>query len=233
MFLTINKLCPIHLLYLINLQNKFKRMPFLIVITDPGNIDIEDEIINSLFNSGLNYLHLRKPDWPKEKISLLIQKNEEKHRNKISIHSNYELAYEYGLKGIHLTSDFISKNTNTVIEETINQAKNNKMTVSASVHSLQEIENLKYSFDYVFLSPVFNSISKQNYASAFNLNELTIFFKSYKSNCKIIALGGIDASNIKSVYKCGFHGAALLGAIWKQENKVEIFKKICNSITSI
>lgn len=201
-------------------------MPFLIIITDPEIIENESEIINSLFNSGLQHLHLRKPELSKEKISSMIQQIDKNHRNKIMIHSHIELAYEYKLKGIHLTSDFIKKNTNPVIEDSINRAKKNKMTVSTSVHSVNEIENLKYTFDYIFLSPVFDSISKINYTSAFNLNELKTFLKSYKFNCKIIALGGINENNIKSVFEAGFHGAAILGAIWKQENKIELFKKI-------
>lgn len=200
-------------------------MPIIIIITDPGIVENENEIINSLFDSGLQCLHIRKPEWSKEKISLLINKIDKENRNKIMIHSHHELAFEYKLKGIHLTSDFIKGHSNIEIREIINCAKKNKMTVSTSCHKSEDIENLQFPFDYVFLSPVFNSISKNNYTSAFNLKELETFFKSYKSNCKIIALGGINESNIKSVFDCGFHGAALLGAIWKNENKIEIFKK--------
>ncbi|MFA4852318.1 MAG: hypothetical protein WC868_02965 [Bacteroidales bacterium] len=40
-----------------------KNIPKLIVITSPEPVNNEFEIINSLFNEGLECLHVRKPDY--------------------------------------------------------------------------------------------------------------------------------------------------------------------------
>lgn len=91
-------------------------------------------------------------------------------------------------------------------------------------HSLKELENCKEKYDYAFLSPVFDSISKAGYESHMDLKEVEKVLKNRED--KIIALGGIDEDKIDTVKVLGFSGIALLGAIWKSDNPVEKFKQI-------
>lgn len=72
----------------------------------------------------------------------------------------FYLKEEYKLKGIHLNG----RNPNL--------PEGYKGHVSCSCHSLDEVKERKSSCDYVFLSPVFNSISKLNYNSAYTAEEL-------------------------------------------------------------
>lgn len=98
-------------------------------------------------------------------------------------------------------------------------------------HSLEELENYKGKYEYTFLSPIFDSISKPGYKSKFS-HELHEFSRIKLeliraiSGKNIIALGGIDEDKIKICRELGFAGVAVLGAIWKSENPVEKFKKI-------
>ena len=67
--------------------------------------------------------------------------------------------------------------------------------------------------DYMFLSPVFDSISKRGYSSHFSLEDI-------KSNSGIVkdrvfALGGVSADNIGLLPDAGFGGAAVLGFLWE------------------
>lgn len=91
-------------------------------------------------------------------------------------------------------------------------------------HSLKELEDCKEKYDYAFLSPIFDSISKSGYKSKFDLSEIKGFLKSRSEN--IIALGGIDEDKIEIIKDLGFQGIALLGSIWHSEYPVEKFKQI-------
>lgn len=89
-------------------------------------------------------------------------------------------------------------------------------------HSLEELQNHKAKFEYAFLSPIFDSISKEGYKSNFDLQEV----KEKIKDKKIIALGGIDESKIETCLELGFAGVAFCGAIWKSENPVKKFKRL-------
>ena len=66
------------------------------------------------------------------------------------------------------------------------------------------------------MSPIYDSISKDNYHSAFTAEELRQAQKSKIVDGKVMALGGIDADNILEVKDFGFGGAALLGDVWNK-----------------
>ena len=71
----------------------------------------------------------------------------------------------------------------------------------------------KNKYEYVFLSPIFNSISKQNYNTKFTLHELHQASDIGLIDSKVIALGGITPDNIATTMQLGFGGAAVLGYI--------------------
>ena len=79
-------------------------------------------------------------------------------------------------------------------------------------------------YDYVFLSPVFDSISKSKYQGKFKDQNFNVFLKKVKQ--KVYALGGIDASKIDKVKRMDFQGVALHGAIWESENPLITFNEI-------
>ena len=70
----------------------------------------------------------------------------------------------------------------------------------------------------MFLSPVFDSISKAGYSSAFAPDELQAAGKEGLIDKRVIGLGGIDESNIRRIKELGFGGAAILGGLWKHFN---------------
>ncbi|MES2284387.1 MAG: thiamine phosphate synthase [Bacteroidota bacterium] len=190
----------------------------VIVISNPTAIADEHAIIEQLFDEGLEIFHVRKKEFSENEMRTFIERISEKYFSKIVLHSHYSLVKEYDLKGIHVPVDFK------------NEAS--KGTLSVSFHSLDEVEKFENKFDYGFLSPVFDSISKEGYKRKFDFSELKMYFLNRKvlnnrtGNGLLIALGGIDEDKIEKVKELGFSGIALLGAIWKSENPVEKFKRI-------
>ena len=190
----------------------------LIVITPEKDIAGEAKLINALFDAGLQFLHIRKPDNTGKEMQNLITSISQDFYSKIVLHSHYELLHDYNLKGLHLPEK-------TRKEGTISGIKN---IVSTSFHTLEDIATEKTSFEYAFFSPVFQSISKEGYKPTIETTTLKGFFHSDKSTPRfpIIALGGITDENILQARGIGFQGAACIGYIWEQPDPVAQFKKL-------
>ncbi len=178
----------------------------LIVITTPNYFIEEDKIITALFDEGLETLHLRKPDTAPVYAERLLTLIPEKYHKYIVVHDHFYLKNEYRLKGIHLN------HRNPLIPD------NYDGHVSASCHTFDEVVADKKICDYVFLSPVFDSISKEGYDSAFTPEEIREAASEGIIDKRVIALGGINEENILRIKDFGFGGAAVLGGLWNKFN---------------
>ena len=176
----------------------------LILITSPTYFVEEDKIITSLFEEGLDILHLRKPDTAPMYAERLLTLIPEQYHKRIVVHGHFYLKEEFRLKGIHLNL----RNPNA--------PDHYKGHISCSCHSLEEVKERKRNYDYVFMSPVLDSISKQDYNAQYSPEEIKKAHKQGIIDKKVYALGGIDVHNIKEVKKYGFGGAAVMGAIWQK-----------------
>lgn len=77
------------------------------------------------------------------------------------------------------------------------------------------------------MSPVFKSISKENYDR--NINWSTEIKKRSNFKTKLIGLGGIQAENIHQAMEMDFDDVALLGTIWNSEQPIKNFE-LCQQI---
>jgi len=183
----------------------------IIVISSPDAIHDEQKNIKKLFVKGLAILHLRKKNYSENQLRLFIESIPAGYYRQIVLHSHYHLTAEYGLRGIHVPFAY----SGDVIMD---------KSVSISFHAQEEIISTSRPFEYGFLSPVFDSISKPGYRSRFDLDKLGQFMAG--RNERIIALGGIDEDNIQLLWGKGFSGIALLGAIWQSHDPVDKFKRV-------
>lgn len=196
----------------------------IIVISDTNLFAGEANILNQLFDNGLLLFHLRKYNNSKAEIAEFINKIKPECRNSIVLHQSHEMADEFGIKRLH----FSERDRKATNEKELMRLKNENKVLSTSVHSIDDYNSLSSCFEYTFLSPVFDSISKNNYkAQTFDLSH------KKDSPIKLIALGGINECNCLKAIEMGFDGIALLGSIWKRENKIESFKKIKNNILQV
>ena len=189
----------------------------LIVITEPQFVTNEATIIAQLLHWGVDLIHLRKPESSADDLAKLIEAIPTVYHNRLVLHDHFDLAAHFTLHGLHLNR------RNSVLPP------NHKGTVSQSCHTLDEVKVCKTKCDYVFLSPVFNSISKQGYTSAFTPKALSEAKKQGLIDQKVVALGGITAANIDKTKYYGFGGVALLGDIWSRtadKNFKEYVRKI-------
>ena len=190
----------------------------IVVISSPTSITKEASLINQLFDEGLTIFHLRKPESSSQELVLLLQEINPVYYSKIVLHSHHYLAKSFGINRLH----FNEVSRRQLIEDALETYSTEGVILSTSIHSIDDYNQLSDKFDYTFLSPVFDSISKPNYqAQAFNLKDI-----HKKMNTKLIALGGIDEITCAKAFEMGFDGIALLGAIWNNEDKITAFKTI-------
>ena len=106
-------------------------------------------------------------------------------------------------------------------------SRENGQILSRSIHCLDDLNEDLSGWDYVFLSPVFHSISKREYGPQWEETQLTAALRYCKEayQTKVYALGGVDDSCIARVTEMGFDGVALLGAIWQTRYPLESFLK--------
>lgn len=173
-----------------------------IIITPPTFFHSEAETINAMFYEGLDLLHIRKPNSTDEDIVDLIKGINPQFYNKIVLHDNFQISKEYNIGGLHINS----RNKSIPLWF--------KGRISSSCHTIEEVKRIKQNREYVFLSPIFNSISKQGYKSTFKISDLEKAQKEDIIDNKVFALGGIELSNLPIIKQLGFGGAAFLGDIW-------------------
>lgn len=175
----------------------------LVVITAPSFMEGETEAVAGLFDAGLERLHLRKPGASERELERFLGALPSEHLPKVVVHDCFSLKERFGLCGIHLNA------RNPLPPEGY------EGSLSCSCHSLAEVEARQGSMDYLFLSPVFNSISKQGYTARFSPGELSEAGARGIINNKTVALGGVCLENLLQVARMGFGGAAFLGYIWE------------------
>lgn len=202
----------------------------IIVISPTKTTDNEISVVCQLFKSGLQTLHLRKPGYSAKKLKEYLQSIPKEYHNRIVIHSHHKLALKFNLQGIHYTSKDRKFNWKRRWLKYKIMRKNPYHTVSTSFHKIMSLDQDQGSWDYVFLSPIFDSISNKDYQSGFN--EFNLKKALDRTLLNVIALGGIDTERIPQILEYNFFGCALLGTIWESENPVQSFIEFKNQLES-
>ena len=192
----------------------------VIVITKPEFFEGEAEQIVQLLESGrADLVHIRKPlvsladsarglelaelAWL-ERLERLIQALPARVYGRLVLHDCFELALKYQLRGVHLNSRHPQP------------PQGFKGAISISCHSLKELaECRKKPYAYMSLSPIFDSISKPGYHSAFTVEDIAEARRQGLIDERVMALGGVTFDKVNDVLKMGFGGAMILGDAWK------------------
>lgn len=137
----------------------------LIVISPSTAFPHGARLATKLLDAGLNRLHLRKPTFGRAEMADYMARIPARHHARLVLHAHHTLVTELNLGGMHLTA------------EACNRLRGRPhlypgQTLSTSFHALAEVQRHRRKYDYVFLSPVFTSISKQDYPVAFKLSDV-------------------------------------------------------------
>lgn len=171
-------------------------------MTSPTYFVEEDKILETLFEEGMEMLHLNKPDSSPVYAERLLSLLPEEYHKKIVVHDNYYLKNEYGLAGIHLD------------EANAEAPQGYKGKISRTCRSLEELKSAKKQSKYVFLRDVFDSISDANGKASFSYDQLKEAAHRGLIDKHVYALGGVRLENIKVLKELGFGGAVICNDLW-------------------
>lgn len=192
----------------------------ILVITPEMTIPNETDLINQMFQEGLDLLHIRKPRITQKEMAEFIRKIDSSLYSQLVLHNHYGLGKDYGISRFHFREQDRK-------EEKYKPFAGENM-ISTSVHDITTYNTLGKEWEYAFISPFFPSISKKGYGESSTV--LEDVKKRSNQDVKLIALGGIDPENIQKAFEAGADGAALLGSVWESKEPLDAFRK-CRSNT--
>lgn len=202
----------------------------LIVITSSDTTEKESAIIAQLFEYGLGTLHLRKPRMSTKEMRSFIETIPAHFHNRIVLHSHHKLAAKYALKGIHLTRAHRKRRFRMWYRLRMLKLRRPQLTVSTSYSKLASIYEDDRIFNYVFLSPIFDSLTGR-YHSGYSEHSLRAAIE--KNDINVVARGGVCADNVSKVLDLGFHGMALHSALWRKGEPVEEFSRVLDKFREL
>lgn len=211
----------------------------LVVITAERVLPGEGQVLNRLFGEGMERLHLRKPGADEARLRELLTSVRPEYRERIVMHDHFDLVREFGLAGVHLNSRNPEPPGFPVahVSRSCHSPEEAAEVTGGGVSAARMVAAGKAArFDYVFLSPVFDSISKAGYGQAFSETELLAAKNAGIINNKVYALGGVDINNIPDAARMGFGGVAILGALWEdflKNSNVNLLSERLNSLRTM
>lgn len=192
----------------------------------PEHLAGEADFVAACVDNGLTTFHLRKPNWTYQQTYAFLSALSPQVLRTVVLHHHFELRHPFPvIKGIHFSSHHPVFAHQHLLRE-------REWLFTTSVHQFDEIDRLPPELHIVFISPVFDSISKTNHSSNFQKSELQTFLNAKPRPPFYYALGGINLDNIAEVKVMRFDGLGILGAVWhifsnkNRENALTYFKAI-------
>ena len=179
----------------------------LVILTKSTFFVEEDKILASLFDEGMENLHLFKPgSSPMYSERLLTLLPEEWHK-KITVHEHFYLKSEYNLAGIHID--------NPQKDEVPNGYRGQ---ISRTCNNIDLLRDLKRTSQYVFLKNIFDCIEFKEEKSTFTMQQLEQASSQGLIDKRVYALGGMSLENVRVAKALGFGGVVICGDLWNRFN---------------
>ena len=191
-------------MYLCTLKTDTENRMKLILLTCPEFFVEEDKILTTLFEEGLDILHLRKPNSEPVYCERLLSLMPEQFHSKIVVHDHFYLCDEFGLLGIHLSKRHPQA------------PPSYHGPVTRTCYDLQSTVEMKPLCEYVLLRNIFDSISESENKASFTPDELRTAKRQGIIDQRVIAEGGVSLNNIEQVREWGFGGVAIRGDLWNR-----------------
>ena len=166
----------------------------------------EDKILTTLFEEGMENMHLFKPASEPVYSERLLTLLPDDYYKRITVHDHFYLREEYGLRGIHLEHPD---------DELPYGYRGN---ISRTCTAIDQLREAKKHSSYVFLKTIFNSQSNPTDRQSYTAEELKAASKQGLIDRHVFALGGVNLDNIRLLSDLGFGGVVVCGDLWNRFN---------------
>jgi len=166
------------------------------------------EQVESALKGGVTCVQLREKTLGEEeflKEALEISVLCKKYKVPLFINDNVDIAIKCHADGIHVGQDDMKANQ-------VREKVGNDMMIGVSVHSVEEaLEAVKNGADCLGAGSVFSTSTKANVSS---LSKETLRDICNAVDIPVVAIGGINKTNIAELSGTGISGVALVSAIF-------------------
>ena len=165
-------------------------------------------LVEEALRGGADLVQVREKDLATTDLLALATEMRaitKRHGKRLVVNDRIDVAVSVGADGVHLpASSFAISDARQLLGE--------ERIIGVSTHSVAEAETAERSgADYVVLGPVFDTPSKRAYGTPLGLDSLARAACSL--SIPILAVGGIDASNVEAVRRTGVTGVAVIRAL--------------------
>lgn len=171
----------------------------LIVMTQPVLFTEEDRILTSLFEEGMESLHINKPDASPMFVERLLSLLPEDYYENIFIHNHFYLRNEYRLAGICLEDENDSVPTGV---------KGKVTCICNDIKNLGDRE-IRKKYQYLILNNCFTDNGR-------TMKQLEDAATEGSINKKVYAMGRMNADNVRLAAQMGFGGVVLCSDLWSR-----------------
>jgi thiamine-phosphate pyrophosphorylase len=158
------------------------------------------EVAELAEEAGIDYFQLRQKDLqPAELLQLARHVRPRLTRTRLIVNGQLDVAIAADADGVHLQKANIPV---SAVRERFPD-----LIIGYSAHSREELrEAEKSGATYIFLSPVFQTRSKESFLPPLGLETFCAWIQDIRT--PVFALGGIDGSNVRDLFQAGCAGAA-------------------------
>lgn len=199
-----------------------KKSLTLYAVTDRAWLNGRDfyAVIEDSLKGGATFLQLREKDISDDEllsIALKIKPIAEKYKVPFVINDNISVAIKCGADGVHVgQSDIMGKDIRAIIGD--------DMILGISANTVETAKNAERAgADYIGVGAVFSTSTKKN-AQNIAVEKLREICSSV--SIPAVAIGGITEQNILSLSGSGTAGAAVVSALFRQEDIFSAAKRL-------
>lgn len=168
---------------------------------------LEDVVMRAI-KGGVTAVQLREKDTPTEEFTELAKSLlsiTRKYGIPLIINDRIDIALATGADGVHLGQSDLPYRT-------ARKMLGYERIIGLSVENMDQLRDAnELDVDYLGISPVFQTATKQDTAPSFGLEGLKEACRLSKHRC--VAIGGINSGNAGEIMECGAEGLAVVSAI--------------------
>ncbi|HKW54257.1 MAG TPA: thiamine phosphate synthase [Stellaceae bacterium] len=199
--------------------------PPLLVITDRrqarGSLEA---VAEAAFAGGCRWLSLREKDLAAASREALLRRLVaigQRFGATVMVHEDIEAALAAAAAGVHLPSG--------VSPTAARRRLGTEALIGRSTHDAWELE-AAVGADYATLSPIFPSASKPGYGPPLGITRLAA--TATAARLPLIALGGVDATNIAACIEAGAAGVAVMGCVMAAEDVAAVMAGLTGTLAA-
>jgi thiamine-phosphate pyrophosphorylase len=188
------------------------------------------EMAEEACKSGVNWVQLRMKNCSEEELldeAIMTKIICQKYGAKLIINDHVEIAKEIDAHGVHLGKTDISP-------EKARSILGDQFIIGGTANTLDDIIELhNQEVDYIGLGPFQFTSTKDNLSPVLGLIGYQKIIKALREkgiDTPVIAIGGIQINDIRSLLEEGIHGVAIASLINESNDKKDTIQKIVNEL---